>query len=360
MGAIQVHCVMEGTSNIQPSPSGVSGAVRVLTCDGLSCLVSDCDGVAMTSLPREDLVRRLLAHQSVIEQVMGSCTVLPVKFGTILASAQETQDMLAQGREQLLSALAAMRDKVEIEVAATWDIHLVLGEASRDEEVVRARESIAQKGVPTFEDRLRLGQVVKACLDQRRNSYRERMVGYLQPLAIGVAAHALVSDRMVMNVAFLVAKARQSEFDEGVKGLDELFHSQITFRIVGPLPPYSFSTVEVVRVDPGQLEAARRVLGLGDASSTAEVRRAYRHAVARLQRRLTSEEAAAGDGLATLRRASDLLLAYCRGQDTAGKGPPDATRTGGGVFLITIKGTREDEVEPARFGQVGAALPAGA
>ncbi|MDO8674090.1 MAG: GvpL/GvpF family gas vesicle protein, partial [Dehalococcoidia bacterium] len=199
----------------------------------------------------------------------------------------------------------------------------------------RSGEGTVEAGL---EERIRLGQMAKAAMDRRRDSYRERMIDFLKPVAIDVQPNSLLSDQMVMNVAFLVEKARQDEFDGRVKQLNELFHDQIEFRIIGPLPPYSFATVEVTRPSPEKIEEARQVLGLGAVISEADVRRAYRRLAAQAH-----PDRKPGDGIAKmeftrLRQASDLLIAYCRGKSGSG-----------GNFLINIRRLTDDDVQHLRF-----------
>jgi len=305
-------------------------------------VLSDYAGKAFGSLSKEELGRRLLAHQRVVERVLQDHTVLPVKFGTVLNSPQDVLDLLSQGHSQFMDALAAIRDKVEIEVAATWDTEQVLQEISKEEGVVRAREAIAGRGQPTVEERIQLGQLVKTCMDSRRDSYRERMLDFLKPTAIDVQPNALISDQMVMNVAFLVDRAREEEFDKRVHRLDELFQNEITFRVIGPLPPYSFSTVKITRLTPEQVEEARDILHLGGDISEAEVRQAYRRLAAEEQRNQRPRDKLAKDQFGRLRQASELLLRYCR---ACGEARRDEC-----LFAVEVKRSRTDEVEPARFG----------
>ena len=331
--------------------SGVDNSTPVYTIadQDVSCVLSDYGGEAFGALSKEELVRRLLAHQRVVEWVMQDHTVLPVKFGTLLNSSQEVLGLLTQGHSGFVDTLAAIQDKVEIEVAAAWDTSEALQEMSKEEDVVRVKESITHKGEPTVEDRVHLGQVVKACMDRRRDSYRERMIDFLKPLSVDVAPNAMVSDQMVMNVAFLVDRARQQEFDEGVNQLDNLFQNEITFRVIGPLPPYSFNTVEITRLTPQQVEEARGTLHLGDAISEGEIRKAYRRLAAEEQRSLRPEDKPAKDQfvIAKLRQASELLLRYCRAQK--GEGRDTLANVEKCLFAIEMKRSRSDEVEPARF-----------
>ena len=327
--------------------SGLGGSSLVYMIDhqDLGCVVSNYFGKDFSSMSKEEVVRCLLAHQLVVEQVMKKHTVLPVKFGTVLTTSNEVHDLLSQGYSQFFFALTWIQDKVEVEVAATWDTEQVLQEISTEPEIVRAREAIASRPEQqTLEERIHLGQMVKASMDRHRDNYRERMISFLKPVAIDVQPNALVSDEMVMNVAFLVERANQDEFDSRVRQLNDLFHDQINFRIIGPLPPYSFATVEVIRPNPEKIEEARQLLQLGEVISELEVRNAYRHLAAETHSDRKPGDELAKTQFAELRRASDLLIAYCRGQAESG-----------GSFLLNIRRSRTDEVQHLRFAEMGVA-----
>ncbi len=118
--------------------------------------------------------------------------------------------------------------------------------------------------------------------------------------------------------------------------------NQINLRIIAPLPPYSFATVEVIRPSPEKIEEARQLLGLGEVISELEVRKAYRHLAAETHPDRRQGDKLARMRLAQLRRASDLLVAYCRGQAESG-----------GSFLISIRRSRSDEVQPSRLVEIG-------
>ena len=325
--------------------SGISGLgstpIYTIPHHSLNCVLSDYSGGDFDCMSKEEVVRCLLAHQIVVEKVMREHTVLPMKFGTVLATPDEVLDLLSQGHQQFVEALTWIADKVEVEVAATWDTAQVLREISAEPEIVRAREAIASRpGQPTVEERLRLGHIVKASMDRHRDSYRERMIDFLKPVALDVQPNALVSEQMVMNVAFLVEKADQEEFDSQVGQLNDLFHGQINFRIIGPLPPYSFATVEVARPNWEKLPQAQRILGLPQVISEARVRKAYREMAAACHPDLNPGDNLAGERLAKIQEASSLLLAYCRGAEGLGDPEKGLLLTGEAVeraFLIIIR-----------------------
>lgn len=316
-----IYGIIDGTNDTALGITGLGGVGSVCTRShrGVACVFSHYFGIEFSSMSKEEVVRGLLAHQVVVEHVMKKHTVLPVKFGTVLATPDEVQELLSRGRQQFVDTLGWIHDKVEVEVAATWDTEQVLREISTEPEIMRARDVTASgPGQRSLEERIRLGQMVKASMDRRRDSHRERMISFLKPVAVDVQPNALVSDEMVMNVAFLVERANQEEFDGRVRQLNDLFHDQINFRIIGPLPPYSFATVEVTRLSPEKIEEAKQLLGLGENISEAEVRRAYRHLAAETHPDRKPGDEMANVQFAKLRQASDLLIAYCQGQAESG------------------------------------------
>ena len=324
-----IYGIIDGSNDTALGNTGLGGVGSVYTRShrGVACVFSHYCGIEFSSMSKEEVVRGLLAHQVVVEHVMKKHTVLPVKFGTVLATSDEVQEVLSRGRQQFVDTLGWIHDKVEVEVAATWDTEQVLREISTEPEIMRARDvTTSGPGQRSLEERIRLGQMVKTSMDRRRDSCRERMISFLKPVAVDVQPNALVSDQMVMNVAFLVERANQEEFDSRVRQLNDLFHDQINFRIIGPLPPYSFATVEVTRPNPEKIEEARQLLGLGEVISEAEVRRAYRHLAAETHPDRKPGDEMAKVQFAKLRQASDLLIAYCQGQAESG-----------GSLLIKIK-----------------------
>ncbi|MBI2853531.1 MAG: GvpL/GvpF family gas vesicle protein [Chloroflexi bacterium] len=335
------------------APDGIKGLggcspVRAVSHNGLCCLTSDWDGPEFSALPREQLVRCLLAHQQVIERLMVNCTVLPMKFGTVLGAEEEAVSLLQQGSSLFANALSSAQGKVELELAATWDIEQALQEVSAEDDIARARAAIASQGLPVVEQKVRLGQAVKACLDRRRESYRSQVIDLLKPISMALVSNALLSDSMVLNIAFLVRREVQGEFERRIRSLDAMFHGKLSFRLVGSMPLYSFSTVEVRRLEPGELDSARSALKLSDDASAADVRAAYRR-MAAAEIGDSSVGKMSSPGMPALKQAADVLLRYCRVREAADKTCIESSR-GDFVFSIDVRSASGEEVEAERFG----------
>lgn len=306
-----------GKSGFPPKPEQVYTVVY----RGLGCVVSNYLGEDFVSLSREDLVRCLMAHQVVVERVMKGYPILPVKFGTLVEGDGEVQRLIEQGHRKLTQALIWLEGRVEMEVAATWDLKRVLADIGNEYEIVRLKKAMANSpSGEVLEQQIRAGRIVKESLDRRRIKYQERMLQSLQAMALDVQANALVADEIVMNVAFLIAREREKEFDKRVRELDRLFDDRISFRVIGPLPPYSFCTVELQRPSVEKIEEARRLLGLGSEASEAEVKEAYRRLAASTHPDAHPDDGQGGERFTRVREAFALLTAYCRGRNQAGGG----------------------------------------
>lgn len=319
---------------------GGSSPVYTIAYQDLSCVVSNYSGEEFNSMPKEEIIRCLLAHQAVVERIMREHAVLPVKFGTVLATSDEVRDLLSQGRQRFVDALAWIQGKVEMEVAATWDLKRVLAGIAQQEEIVQLRRYIAQR--PAAEARawqIQAGKRVKEILDARRDAYRDQVLESLKDITLDVQPNALVADEMVINVAFLVPKEHRESFDQRVQELDETFGGEIDFRIIGPLPPYSFSTVEVTRPDAQRIEEARRLLGLGEWASEAELKQASRRLAAQSHPDAHPQDELAERRFAEVQQASERLISYCRGQAQGRRGQRYslATEDVNQALLITIR-----------------------
>jgi hypothetical protein len=296
-----------------------SSPVYAIAHEGLSGVVSDYTGGNFDSMCKEEMACCLLTHQVVLEQLVRKHPVLPMKFGTMLADADEVSELLDQGHDQFYLTLLWLQDKVELEVVANpaggWVI---------EEESAALAPPPAEEVIPP--------EKIKASKARRRQGYLEKMIGFLQPVSVDVQTHPPAQGGGDMSVAFLVERASQDAFYERTKQLNALFYKQIEFHTAGPLPPYSFVTVEVNRANEEAIEQARQLLDLSEVADEVEVRQACR--------RLEAED---GASPAELCRASDLLVAYCRQQ------PEKKSR-----FLISIRRSRADEVQPLRLVEIGA------
>ncbi len=97
----------------------------------------------------------------------------------------------------------------------------------------------------------------------------------LKQETVDACLHGLASDEMIFNAAFLLEKKNEEFFTQTVHSLDHKLENAVNFRVVGPLPPYSFSTILLERIDPDRIEEAKKIFGLKGEITDKIVRDAY-------------------------------------------------------------------------------------
>jgi hypothetical protein len=228
-----------------------AGALNGLELKGIDDepigLVTDGDlavVVSPSAVKRYRLSRQYtLAHETVIEQVMTHATALPVKFGTVAESEDAIRAKVLHDRgDDLRRLLAEMDGKVELGLKALWEQERIYADiVQRDPAIRRLRDQLA--GRPASEghyDRIRLGEMVEAALNDRRQADGDALMEQLTPLAVDTRRNTVYGEMMVLNAAFLVESARETEFDAAVQALDQEWAGLIIIKYVGPLPPFNF------------------------------------------------------------------------------------------------------------------------
>jgi hypothetical protein len=283
----------------------------------IAAVVSACAPTDYAALGRDLLVRELARHQQVVERVLQRFPVLPVKFGTTVEDEEKVGSILRLGYDDFRGALDGLKDKVQVELVATWELASVLADVACEEPIAQLKSSIGGDSSPaSIQDRVRLGEMIKRSLDRRREEYERAALQRLVPCSLELRRNPLFHDSLVMNLAVLLEKGQQEEFDRSLDVLDQELGGRLTLRRVGPLAPYSFTTVEIHPIARPKIDQARKLLGIGRSASVSEIKKAYHQ----LARRFHPDAQSGGrDGssdtrFAEIKGASKLLMDCCRAQ----------------------------------------------
>jgi hypothetical protein len=92
----------------------------------------------------------------------------------------------------------------------------------------------------TYYERIRLGELVAAALDERRAAAAPQIIERLAPLAVDVRVGEPVHERMAVNASFLIERAGLDQFDRVVDQIGAEQAGRIQLKYTGPLPPHSF------------------------------------------------------------------------------------------------------------------------
>ena len=105
---------------------------------------------------------------------------------------------------------------------------------------------------------------------------QSRILKALSPFVQDSCRHALAGDRMLLQRGVPGGRTQEAAFTRALEALDRRYADAVDFRCVGPLPAYSFCTLEIKTFEVEGVERARQVLGIGEAAGATEVRAAYR------------------------------------------------------------------------------------
>jgi hypothetical protein len=234
MSQVLVHGVVAAADQRALSEPGL----RWIALGELAALVATVDPAGLRA------ARTLRLHWQVLEEVASTATVLPVRFGTVMADDEAVvRELLEPRQEELAAMLAELAGKVQLTVKGEFDQERLM----RD--VVQASPAIARlrdrvRGVPeaaAYYDRIKLGQLISDDVEQARQHCSARVIERLEPLAVAVSQERVSSINAAVNAAFLVVQDKQDDFKSAVAEVEREFAGALTLRCIGPLPPYSFA-----------------------------------------------------------------------------------------------------------------------
>lgn len=311
-----VYGITPAADDFVPESAGLDEGgedVFIVTHDGLSAVVSYTSRPSYHKLDRQEAVQYLLGHQRVVEELMAHFTTLPLKFGTVVADESRVGQLLKQGNPIFRVLLDRLAGCVQMEIVVLWNIDEVFREIAGEQAVVQLKAAI--NGRPerdTVTERIALGQLVQASLEQRRKTLQDAILAPLNTLAEDLVINGLMDDRMVLNVGLLLKTCQLDELGHLLETADRQFAGKLTLRSIGPLPPYSFATIEVRIPCFAEIEAARQCLCLDEWCAEADIKKAYYRRAAELHPDHNPGDANAEGLMAHLTQAYQLLCGYAQ------------------------------------------------
>lgn len=100
----------------------------------------------------------------------------------------------------------------------------------------------------TYQDRLRIGQVVAEALDSKRHLEGEKLFKFLKGNASKACQDCMgkpVGDKVIFRAAFLVKRDAYASFEQSLMELGNRHDGRVDFKYTDPLPPYHFIDVKV-------------------------------------------------------------------------------------------------------------------
>jgi len=232
------------------------GAVTTLEADEAAAVFSTVslsefagDAAQAGAQDPEWLIPRACRHEQVVEEVMRTAPVLPVRFGTLFSSGKILERFLVEKGGEVARVLDRLSDKEEWAVKGFVDLG-------------RAKEWLMVSDPVLAEYRRRLPDAPGARYFQQKRLdakteeavrlWRRGVVSQVQAL---LAPHAVDTcplrpqprnltgrdAEMIFNAAYLLLRSDIDTFRERVAEAGAAYAEQgLTLEVSGPWPPYSF------------------------------------------------------------------------------------------------------------------------
>jgi hypothetical protein len=275
-----LYGVIGASENLNFGPIRVGNQddeVYPVTYKELSTIVRNTSFIDYKTMTKDVVIRNLLDHQKVVESVMDSYPIIPFKFGSLAQSEKEVKQILTQGYTLFKSLLPWVRERVEFELVASWNREKVFKTLYEEEPEIQSLQEIIERksGEDALLEKIKLGKLVRQYLIKRRSLFKDKILSQLKGCTESQCDHDAMDDLMILNTAFLLRKEKESEFDHRVQGLDHTFLGEVCFKLIGPLPLYSYQCIEIEWADADKIREALSLLGLKEDSSSTDLRNAY-------------------------------------------------------------------------------------
>lgn len=206
--------------------------VFLIEDEGRAAVVSEL-GQVDSGGPVEATRRNLLAHADVVEQLHEEAVVLPARFGYVLESRDGALELLTLPE---IEALLERHEKTcELTLRGKYE-ESVLSEVGAGLQPLRD----AYRAEPSVEAGIALGEAVGERLADRRARDKSVVLDALSPLVLDVVAGEPAGEFAAFDLALLADRDAVKSIEAKLEELAARLSPPLHFKLIGPLPPYSF------------------------------------------------------------------------------------------------------------------------
>lgn len=236
-GVKYVYCLVADVRSSENFPPGVTGAkVYSIRFRGLTALVSDIrpDSLASTT-------DQVVSHGDVVKRAWGiGGSVIPCRFGTILATPQELRSFLKHHYSGIQECLNKLTGRVEVGVKALFD----------DRPMVKEPRIMRPGGLPDGERYLleKRGQYKGAEQWRKKAEEFSRALNLTTgSLWVDMKVEKRLTDKgLVLSFCYLLDREKLSSFREAYLKLRKQW-AGTKLLYSGPWPPYSFASIDLTK-----------------------------------------------------------------------------------------------------------------
>jgi hypothetical protein len=253
--------------------------VYAISTQNIAAIVSDRESINLNYFDRESLGHLLVHHQKTIEELQHKefNMIIPMRLGMIVSSKEDVIRILTKGHKLIIDTFHKLENLIEIDLVATWaDFPGIIKEIANLQEIVDIKHKIEQSGITlTQADQVKVGMLMKEKMEVKNKAVELSILDILHKNSLDIITHETMNDQMITNSAVLLNRNNIEKFEEAIDQLDEMHKGLLNFKMIGPLPCYSFYTLDAQELNPLHISKAKEELELPDETSESKIKKAY-------------------------------------------------------------------------------------
>lgn len=221
------------------TPGGPDGAVALVRHRQVAALVRP-DQRWPVRPTRQDL----LGHARLLDRLAETDPVLPMRFGTVLASPAAVEaEVLAPHHDAFVAGLTRLAGQAQFMVAARYVMDAIVEQVLVEQPALLRlhRRLLGGAGTDPMH-RMRLGELVARAIADQRAADTAALAAALRPYATAgrVLDPAGAGEDGVAELVALVEHRHREAFETAAEHLARRWHGRVRLRLRGPMAPYHF------------------------------------------------------------------------------------------------------------------------
>lgn len=215
------------------------GVMRLVRAAGLAALVSDVDLTSPLGTPDD-----LRAHQQILDRSAGDLPVLPMRFGSVLASDDGVaEELLEPHREEFTAALAELDGRAQYVVKGRYAEDVILAEVlAENPEAEQLRREIRDADPAATRDaRIALGELIGRAITGKRETDTAELTDRAGEFCAAIVVRDPTHDLDAVHVALLLDDDRAGKLNELIGDLSSEWGARVELRVLGPMAAYDFA-----------------------------------------------------------------------------------------------------------------------
>jgi hypothetical protein len=206
--------------------------------------------VGMVICPVEDEVLpsrdNLFAHQAMISKIMEKYDVIPMSFGNVFSSEEDILYITKHLYDELEKLFPQLENKIEVGLKIIAHQQWIEEQLQKDTVIQALKKEITKKSdAAAFYDKIKLGELAQIFFHSLQEKIENEVYFPLSTIANSSKLNPLMTEKMLLNAAFLIDRANEEEFDLKINELYTIWKDQVEFKYTGPWPVYNFVNIRL-------------------------------------------------------------------------------------------------------------------